>query len=241
MEDLAQFIQYQRETLRGARNSKVILAGVSYAGSLVTWFSERYPNLVDFAWASSAPIHAQVDLPEYREVVATSIQTFGGDTCHNFILETFTEMEGAVDNGNADLVMTTFNLCNSLTNSLDTWTFFTGASNMMSAVAQIPEFMATLCELFPLLPFESSMETYANLFFNTAGECTDARYITVRLAMGESEWDSEVVEAGARQWFYQTCNEFGWFQTTNSEAQPFGSKIPLELYIQMCMDFFDSQ
>ncbi|XP_025829710.1 putative serine protease K12H4.7 [Agrilus planipennis] len=41
-----------------------------------------------------------------------------------------------------------------------------------------------------------------------------------------------------RQWYYQICTEYGWFQTSTSNNQPFGSTFPLELYNQVCKDLF---
>lgn len=41
-----------------------------------------------------------------------------------------------------------------------------------------------------------------------------------------------------RPWYYQTCSEFGWYQTTDSEKQPFGSKSPVEFYLKLCQDIF---
>jgi len=46
-----------------------------------------------------------------------------------------------------------------------------------------------------------------------------------------------------RQWTYQTCSEFGYFQTTSSKNQPFalGNWVPLEWYNQICSDSFSSK
>lgn len=41
-----------------------------------------------------------------------------------------------------------------------------------------------------------------------------------------------------RQWTYQTCTEFGYFQTSDSKNQPFGSYFPLEFFIKQCQDIF---
>jgi len=30
-----------------------------------------------------------------------------------------------------------------------------------------------------------------------------------------------------RQWYYQTCTEFGFYQTTDTNKQPFGTHFPL--------------
>lgn len=45
----------------------------------------------------------------------------------------------------------------------------------------------------------------------------------------------------ARQWTYQTCTEYGFFQTTNSEKQPFGGTLSLEFFFQMCLDLFGEE
>jgi len=44
-----------------------------------------------------------------------------------------------------------------------------------------------------------------------------------------------------RQWTFQTCNEFGWYQTSGSSAQPFGTKFPLTYYTTMCVDLYGPQ
>lgn len=41
-----------------------------------------------------------------------------------------------------------------------------------------------------------------------------------------------------RQWTYQTCNEFGWFQTSESMHQPFGTKYPLHFFTTLCADAY---
>lgn len=41
-----------------------------------------------------------------------------------------------------------------------------------------------------------------------------------------------------RQWIYQTCNEYGWYQTSGSKLQPFGTKFPVDLFINACKDAY---
>ena len=41
-----------------------------------------------------------------------------------------------------------------------------------------------------------------------------------------------------RQWFYQTCTEFGYYQTSDSDNQPFGNMFPLKFSVQQCEDIF---
>lgn len=42
-----------------------------------------------------------------------------------------------------------------------------------------------------------------------------------------------------RPWLYQTCAEYGWYQTSGSDMQIFGSGFPVDLYIKMCTDLYD--
>lgn len=41
-----------------------------------------------------------------------------------------------------------------------------------------------------------------------------------------------------RQWYYQLCSEYGWFQTTDSPFQPFGNRIKLEYFVETCSRVF---
>lgn len=37
---------------------------------------------------------------------------------------------------------------------------------------------------------------------------------------------------------YQTCQEFGYFQTTETTQQPFGTYVPLSLFTKQCKSIF---
>ena len=44
-----------------------------------------------------------------------------------------------------------------------------------------------------------------------------------------------------RSWIYQTCTEFGFYQTTDSDRQLFGNGFPLKWFTQQCQDIYGSQ
>ncbi|XP_049813909.1 putative serine protease K12H4.7 [Schistocerca nitens] len=44
-----------------------------------------------------------------------------------------------------------------------------------------------------------------------------------------------------RQWLWQTCTEFGYYQTTDSAKQPFGHWRTLPYYTDMCSFIFGSE
>lgn len=43
---------------------------------------------------------------------------------------------------------------------------------------------------------------------------------------------------GARQWTYQTCTEFGFYQTSSYPPRVFSDKFPVDFFVQMCVDIF---
>ncbi|GLD52867.1 thymus-specific serine protease [Lates japonicus] len=76
--DLAHFRTVIAET-RGLTNRKWVAFGGSYPGSLAAWFRLKYPHLVHASVATSAPVHATVNFPEYLEVVWRSLASENAD------------------------------------------------------------------------------------------------------------------------------------------------------------------
>ncbi|XP_031639714.1 putative serine protease K12H4.7 isoform X3 [Contarinia nasturtii] len=54
----------------------------------------------------------------------------------------------------------------------------------------------------------------------------------------ELKKDNTSLAYAFRPWFYQTCSQFGWYQTTDSQKHPFGTKSPIEFYLKLCQDLF---
>ena len=82
LQDAAYFIEYLTENL-SLNNSKWIVFGGSYSGSLSAWFRAKYPHLVVGAIASSAPVQAVINFKEYLAVVSRSL----GQKCDDSIRE----------------------------------------------------------------------------------------------------------------------------------------------------------
>jgi hypothetical protein len=54
----------------------------------------------------------------------------------------------------------------------------------------------------------------------------------------EPEWDSFGVISGRRQFQYLSCTEYGWFATAESENQPFGNRIRVNYFVELCRRIF---
>lgn len=62
--------------------------------------------------------------------------------------------------------------------------------------------------------------------------------VTYENEIEELKNENSDISSAARAWYYQTCSEFGWYQTTDSKKQPFGTKSPIEYHLKICQDVF---
>jgi len=88
LQDAAYFIEFLTTKL-SLGDSKWIVFGGSYSGSLSAWFRLKYPHLVVGAIASSAPVQAIIDFQDYLAVVSNSI----GTKCVDSIKEATGQLE----------------------------------------------------------------------------------------------------------------------------------------------------
>ena len=151
LQDLAHFMT--------AMNNKYNLTGSwitfggSYAGSLSTWMSLKFPHLVAGSVASSAPLYSKLDYQEYLQVVVDALETTGPE-CPLAITEAFTTIEDLIeDKDKWGYLSTNFRLCNTFdgSNKLDVASFLSGLIDVFSGVVQYNGRKAldvsSLCEL----------------------------------------------------------------------------------------------
>lgn len=70
--------------------------------------------------------------------------------------------------------------------------------------------------------------------------CTDFKYSKTVNDMKNESWDSDSA-GGERQWTYQTCTEFGFFQSSDLDDQPFGHDFPISFSTRLCQDVYGTQ
>jgi len=65
-----------------------------------------------------------------------------------------------------------------------------------------------------------------DILLNTySQQCLDAGYMSMINQLQNTSWEGPQSEGG-RQWTYQTCVEFGFFQSSDDARQPFGNNFP---------------
>jgi len=247
--DAAVFIHHMRQIFPDSKG--VVAFGGSYPGALAAWLRLKYPTLIDLSIATSAPVLAVEDMVSYLEVVDKTIAQISGQLCDNAIQNaTQTWQKMALTAQGAQQLSSMFNTCEPMTVGSDwkQWAMFASAlmGNWMGTVQYnrrrghhigIPT-VSDLCNIMQT-PRKTPLENYVdvnNLFMKRNKQtCLSVNYDEM------IEELSDLTDfSGGRSWTYQTCTEFGYFQTTDgpSTAQPFGDLVPLKFYSQMCKDAF---
>lgn len=225
--DLASFQKYMMKE-RGL-NGKWVAFGGSYAGTLAAFYREKHPELVEGALASSAPVYMKNEFKEYDAHVAKVInQTTCGDIVRRAVKEIEDRM--ATPEGAAS-VKKTFK-ASDLKNDGD---FLYVVADMLAAAVQYGRdkmFCQTLSNHSDLV------EGYA------------AAGLSVLSAMGATPFDISLAVAeridvtandNMRQWMWQSCREFGWFQVANGTGNETSrsSKIDLPYHNEVCKRLYN--
>ncbi|XP_073965790.1 putative serine protease K12H4.7 [Choristoneura fumiferana] len=247
--DLAQFIQHVKsDSFEDGKykDGAVALVGCSYAGSMATWMRLAYPHLVDAVFSDSGPLHAQEDFPEYLEVITEALRSQGSAACVASVADAVQQLQALLNTATgAQTVSDMFNTCSPIQAGapLDLATFFWfGITETFAYLVQyatpgdIPDACAVLTDSSVSDPVQR-LATWVRSQEWTQ-PCIETRYSVVVAEHTNTSYDAP--QAVMRLWTYQTCVEYGWYQTTSSDDQPFGGTVPLEYFHQMCRDFFSS-
>ncbi|XP_037728852.1 putative serine protease K12H4.7 [Drosophila subpulchrella] len=239
--DLAHFIITIKENYEGLSNSKVVVVGGSYSATMATWFMRLYPDLVDGGWASSAPLFAKVNFVEYKEITGQSIVQMGGADCYKRIENGIAEMETMIATKRGAELKALLRLCEpfDVYNDLDVWTLFAYISDTFAGIVQSHSAGQIEGACQKIMSGSDDLSGVAGFLLATYGNarCYDFRYDFITGLTLDTSFNGNIM----RQWTFQTCNEFGWYQTSGSSAQPFGTKFPLTYYTTMCVDLFGPQ
>ena len=248
--DLSRIITHVKGDLHTTA-SKVITVGGSYPGNMAAWFRLKYPSITHGSIASSAPLTAQTNFPEYMEVVGQSIIHFSGQSCHDAIEVAAEKVaalfgEGAGSNGWAQLD-TDFKTCSPIGSEKDLSILL---SDLMGNVQGTVQYnnehsgimnVTNICDVMTASTdsYSQFVELSALYREENGVECEDASWQDT-LDGYLQPIEKDPTNAG-RPWTYQTCNEFGYFQTTDSEQQPFHSwkLLGMPFYNALCFEGFD--
>lgn len=253
--DLAAFIIFAKVKYN-VPNNKWLAIGGSYSGALAAWLRMKYPHLVEGAIATSAPVFAKLNFLEYLSVVKSSLAT-GSPSCNTNIQQAVQELgKKLADSEGRKEVKDMFMLCDdvNITNKLDIANLYAVLAGNFEGVVQYNKdnrafegakgteiTIDTLCNTMDKNQSRAVIQRYADvnslLLRVYEQKCQDFAYSSMISDLKKTEWTKDSSEGG-RQWTYQTCTEFGYYQTSDFQGQPFGHEFPLSFFVQQCQDIF---
>lgn len=233
-----------------------VALGGSYPGSLAAWFRLKYPHLVDGSVSTSGPLLAKADFYEYLQVVEKALETTGPE-CNIAIKEAFEKVKFLTSHRVGWSMLTRmFTLCSPFDGAKteDTATLFESLIGNFEGVVQYNKdnrdwegakftniTLNTLCDIMADQGVGSPLQRLANvnlLGLHMEGEkCLEHRYKFTVEDLKATDWNSSAA-AGGRQWTYQTCTEFGWYQSSDQPSHIYGDSFPLAYWVNQCTDVF---
>jgi len=135
-----------------------------------------------------------------------------------------------------------FSTCSTISSPKDVQMFFDAIASSVSGVVQYnrdnvnyqPMDITQMCSIIETgadpLQAVANFNDAVNKFNNAS--CTEVSYQVMI--------DQLSVTGAGRCWTYQTCTEFGFFQTGESSSQPFAKNITLKFFTDMCADLFST-
>lgn len=218
---------------------KVVVIGGSYAGVVSSLFRAFHPEIVSISLASSAPVNAVADFYEYDEVIASAL----GPECAGWVRLALQDLE---DTANVNLADAVTQLgCNpaSFSNEID---FLATIADVPSGCVQYNTTklcIPTMCDALNPQHNPSNL-TYGQRFYDfTTREyfpvienCTCEEFASTR-----EGFSNESTANAGRAWFYQTCTEFGYFQTAPRNDSLRSTQITVDYYLDMCGAVFNNR
>ncbi|XP_044527056.1 thymus-specific serine protease [Gracilinanus agilis] len=232
-------------------SSPWIAFGGSYAGSLAAWARLKYPHLIWAAVASSAPVQAQLDFSSYNRVVSRSLAdpaVGGSPKCQRAVAQAFSELDDRLSEGNETraALQSEVRACGSLEAPEDQAELLEQLEGLVGGAVQYDQQVGApldvrgLCHLIlakqsrgPL----SGLRDAIQLVLQTLGlPCLPSSKAAALAELRDTS--PQATSLGYRQWFYQTCTEFGYYVTCKDPGCPFSRRKTLSAQLQLCAQVF---
>ncbi|XP_021959364.1 putative serine protease K12H4.7 [Folsomia candida] len=227
--DAAYFIDTytQQNNLQG---SSWVAFGCSYGGNLAAWMKLKYPNHVKTAVSSSGPVEAIYDFPGYIQTVSEVIQQTDSG-CYDYLYNTFGCMEAFVNGSTSSCGP--YKTIQDLKAALKYCYYVDPNGNTLSR-QQMFNYLAyppwadnapgskasSSCQKLRASNGADGIQFYGNFMQSSGlnGGCSSGTLED----QGAFLQTQEAWQTGAAGWTWQTCNEFGYFMSSDPVRGTFG-------------------
>jgi serine protease 16 len=249
--DIGRFANFMKQRYLEA---PIIVYGRAFGGSLAVWAKQKYPNVIDGAWASSAPLNALVEDIDYFPNVHNTINSIGGPECTQVIADAFQMIEDAFDVGNTSYVEERLRVCV----PLDPGNGYDIARLQHQIARDIGENFLSLAS-YPFIdekciimrgldqpdnPPADALDAFARWYiddFVRERECMYGTNDEVVRMYQDPAWDSVSTLNNYRQSLWLSCVQRGAFSVANGgQGHPFGTRFDMTFMRRWCADAFDS-
>lgn len=210
---------------------KWIAFGGSYPGSLSAYYRLRYPQRVAGSLASSAPVQAKENFEEYDEHVTK----VAGVECAQNMRAATAQIEASLPDVEA---LNELKLAFGVPTLRDNQDFLFFVADIGAAAVQYG-YRNTFCSM--LASYPTPLAGYAAF----ASYLYDAWHIEDPLSLStqgaESENPANYAEGiGGRQWYYQSCTEYGYWQNAHHDASKStrSAQVNAEYFSHVCKRLF---
>jgi len=219
LEDISSFHGKMSALYGLTSTNKWVTWGGSYPGMLAALSRLQFPTLFHASIASSAPLEAAINFPGYNNVVAESMSNplvGGSQQCLAVIVDGHRQINEQLQLAvGRRFLENMFNLCspNSLEEQDNRYSFAGDGVVYFPVQSNDPSCSSPLCDIASICSFltssaaPSAMQTLADLSrAMSGGTCVTANFATY-LKASANEKNS------GRAWNYQTCTQWGFYQT----------------------------
>mmetsp|Transcript_1516 Transcript_1516/g.2507 ORF Transcript_1516/g.2507 Transcript_1516/m.2507 type:complete len:493 (-) Transcript_1516:2380-3858(-) len=244
--DIASFHSYASDAFSLPDDTKWVTWGGSYPGMMAALARYRYPHLIHAAVSSSSPLEASVDMPGYNNVVAASMSAIdvgGSPQCLAVIAEGHKVIGDELKTpAGQQKLEETFNICtpgalkeekNQEQFAGDGVVYLPVQSNDPSCTTPYCN-IGSICELMTDESAGTPLERLAALSkVQHAGACVEPSYDAMIKFVSQPNNPERI-------WLYQTCTEWGFYQTCEVGTQcPYTQGLHnLDVDYDICLQAF---
>jgi pimeloyl-ACP methyl ester carboxylesterase len=228
LDDLAYFQRHMSKDKNW--QGKWVAFGGSYPGSLSAYYRLKFPYLVVGSLASSAPVKAKEDFFEYD----THITKVAGPQCASQIRQVVSTIEATLTDENKLNQMKTLFEASEVQDPVD-FLYLIADTGAAAVQYGMRDKFCTALASSPT-PLAGYAEFAKNLYKSMGVSAVD---MTAQGALSEAHADYKN-GIGMRQWYYQSCTEYGYWQNANPDSSQStrSALINLNYHRQVCQRLF---